>query len=176
MNITFTEKKIYFWMLCSPARKPGTSRSCVRPPPHTKPTASVRLQGYRTGYAYRFPVQSERTRTRREVEVPASAISFSHLEEEGGLHHLGLQRQQPYAQRQQQERSRWLNTPNTYQKVNQEQASPGHHQRSTTVRTRHRQRECLGSATVPRRRNGRTMQTPRRSPKPVLVLRRVLGS
>ncbi|XP_059910180.1 beta-adducin isoform X1 [Gadus macrocephalus] len=88
--------------------------------------------GYRTGYAYRFPVQSERTRTRREVEVPASAISFSHLEEEGGLHHLGLQRQQPYAQRQQQERSRWLNTPNTYQKVNQEQASPGHHQRSTT--------------------------------------------
>ncbi|CAL8250551.1 unnamed protein product [Boreogadus saida] len=88
--------------------------------------------GYRTGYAYRFPVQSERTRTRREVEVPASAISFSHLEEEGGLHHPGLQRQQPYAQRQQLERSRWLNTPNTYQKVNQEQASPGHHQRSTT--------------------------------------------
>lgn len=87
--------------------------------------------GYRTGYAYRFPVLLERTRTRREVEVPASAISFHHLEEEGGG---GLQRQQPYSQRQQQERCRWLNTPNTYQKVNQDQASPGHHQRSTWLK------------------------------------------
>ncbi|KAG7251981.1 hypothetical protein CRUP_000341, partial [Coryphaenoides rupestris] len=62
-----------------------------------------------------------RTRTRREVEVPASAISFHHLEEEGGgggFHHLGhhQQQQQPHSQRQQQERCRWLNTPNTYQK------------------------------------------------------------
>ncbi|KAG7278299.1 hypothetical protein CRUP_029904 [Coryphaenoides rupestris] len=77
--------------------------------------------GYRTGYAYRFPVMLERTRTRREVEVPASAISFHHLEEEGGgggFHHLGhhQQQQQPHSQRQQQERCRWLNTPNTYQK------------------------------------------------------------
>uniref|UniRef100_A0A8C1TTI3 Adducin 2 (beta) n=1 Tax=Cyprinus carpio TaxID=7962 RepID=A0A8C1TTI3_CYPCA len=77
--------------------------------------------GYRTGYAYRFPVLLERSRTRREVEVPATVISFS-------FHDDGVQphpRLHPHAQRQQQ-KTRWLNTPNVYQKVSQEQASPGH--------------------------------------------------
>ncbi|KAM3611026.1 uncharacterized protein V6R79_012663 [Siganus canaliculatus] len=79
--------------------------------------------GYRTGYAYRFPVLLERTRTRREVEVPATATAFHQFDDDGV--HPAL-RQHPFAQRQQQERTRWLNTPNTYQKVSQEQASPGH--------------------------------------------------
>ncbi|XP_060893248.1 beta-adducin isoform X5 [Labrus mixtus] len=79
--------------------------------------------GYRTGYAYRFPVLLERSRTRREVEVPATATAFHQFDDDGV--HPAL-RQHPFAQRQQQERTRWLNTPNTYQKVNQEQASPGH--------------------------------------------------
>ncbi|XP_073322812.1 beta-adducin isoform X1 [Pagrus major] len=79
--------------------------------------------GYRTGYAYRFPVLLERTRTRREVEVPATATTFHQFDDDGI--HPAL-RQHPFAQRQQQERTRWLNTPNTYQKVSQEQASPGH--------------------------------------------------
>ncbi|XP_077097710.1 beta-adducin isoform X1 [Siphateles boraxobius] len=77
--------------------------------------------GYRTGYAYRFPVLLERTRTRREVEVPATVTSFS-------FHDDGVQphpRLNPHTQRQQQ-KTRWLNTPNIYQKVNQDQASPGH--------------------------------------------------
>lgn len=68
----------------------------------------------------------ERTRTRREVEVPASVTSFS-------FHDDGVQphpRLNPHTQRQQQ-KTRWLNTPNVYQKVNQDQASPGHR---TTVR------------------------------------------
>uniref|UniRef100_A0A8C3A9K6 Adducin 2 (beta) n=1 Tax=Cyclopterus lumpus TaxID=8103 RepID=A0A8C3A9K6_CYCLU len=86
--------------------------------------------GYRTGYAYRFPVLLERTRTRREVEVPATATAFHQFDDDGV--HPAL-RQQPFAQRQQQERTRWLNTPNTYQKVSQEQASPGH-QRTTEGR------------------------------------------
>ncbi|KAM6965159.1 beta-adducin isoform 2-T2 [Aplochiton taeniatus] len=86
--------------------------------------------GYRTGYAYRFPVLLERSRTRRDVEVPASVTSFQ-FEEEGG--HPAL-RQHPFAQRQQQERTRWLNTPNTYLRVNQEQASPGH-QRTTWLKS-----------------------------------------
>ncbi|XP_056131247.1 beta-adducin isoform X1 [Lampris incognitus] len=87
--------------------------------------------GYRTGYAYRFPVLLERSRTRRDVEVPATAIAFHQFEEDGG--HPAL-RQHPFTQRQQQERTRWLNTPNSYQKVSQEQGSPGH-QRTTWMRT-----------------------------------------
>lgn len=88
--------------------------------------------GYRTGYAYRFPVLLERTRIRREVEIPATVSGFHQFDEDGGGQ-LGL-RQHPFAQRQQQERTRWLNTPNTYQKVNQDQASPGH-QRTTWLKT-----------------------------------------
>ncbi|XP_022520402.2 beta-adducin isoform X1 [Astyanax mexicanus] len=85
--------------------------------------------GYRTGYAYRFPVLLERSRTRREVEVPATVTSFS-FEEGGTRTHPRLQ---PHSQKQQLEKTRWLNTPNTYQKVNQDQASPGH--RTTWQRT-----------------------------------------
>ncbi|XP_026176913.1 beta-adducin isoform X2 [Mastacembelus armatus] len=69
--------------------------------------------GYRTGYAYRFPVLLERSRTRREVEVPATVTAFHHFDDDGV--HPAL-RQHPFVQRQQQERTRWLNTPNTYQK------------------------------------------------------------
>ncbi|MEQ2281493.1 hypothetical protein AMECASPLE_030932, partial [Ameca splendens] len=87
--------------------------------------------GYRTGYAYRFPVLLERSRTRREVEVPATATAFHQFDDDGV--HPAL-RQHPFAQRQQLERTRWLNTPNTYQKVSQEQASPGH-QRTTWLKT-----------------------------------------
>uniref|UniRef100_A0A096M5P7 Adducin 2 (beta) n=1 Tax=Poecilia formosa TaxID=48698 RepID=A0A096M5P7_POEFO len=87
--------------------------------------------GYRTGYAYRFPVLLERTRTRREVEVPATVTVFHQFDDDGV--HPAL-RQHPFAQRQQQERTRWLNTPNTYQKVSQEEASPGH-QRTTWLKT-----------------------------------------
>ncbi|XP_015245908.1 PREDICTED: beta-adducin isoform X2 [Cyprinodon variegatus] len=87
--------------------------------------------GYRTGYAYRFPVLLERSRTRREVEVPATVTAFHQFDDDGI--HPAL-RQHPFAQRQQQERTRWLNTPNTYQKVSQEQASPGH-QRTTWLKT-----------------------------------------
>ncbi|XP_047448263.1 beta-adducin isoform X2 [Mugil cephalus] len=79
--------------------------------------------GYRTGYAYRFPVLLERSRTKREVEVPATVTVF-HQFDGDGVH--PAMRQHPFAQRQQQERTRWLNTPNTYQKVSQDQASPGH--------------------------------------------------
>uniref|UniRef100_A0A8C8MF79 Class II aldolase/adducin N-terminal domain-containing protein n=1 Tax=Oncorhynchus tshawytscha TaxID=74940 RepID=A0A8C8MF79_ONCTS len=86
--------------------------------------------GYRTGYAYRFPVLLERSRTRREVEVPATVHSFQFEEE--GVH--PLPRQHPYAQRQQLEKTRWLNTPNSYLRVNQDQAisegqprTPAHH-------------------------------------------------
>ncbi|KAM9394089.1 beta-adducin isoform 1-T3 [Pholidichthys leucotaenia] len=87
--------------------------------------------GYRTGYAYRFPLLLERSRTKREVEVPATVTAFHQFDDDG--FHPAL-RQHPFVQRQQQERTRWLNTPNTYQKVSQEQASPGH-QRTMWLKT-----------------------------------------
>uniref|UniRef100_A0A8C8A1B7 Adducin 2 (beta) n=1 Tax=Oryzias sinensis TaxID=183150 RepID=A0A8C8A1B7_9TELE len=86
--------------------------------------------GYRTGYAYRFPVLLERSRTRRDVEVPATVTAFHQFDDDGV--HPAL-RQHPFVQRQQQERTRWLNTPNTYQKVSQEQVNLGH-QRSTWLK------------------------------------------
>ncbi|KAI9518082.1 Beta-adducin [Dissostichus eleginoides] len=86
--------------------------------------------GYRTGYAYRFPVLLERSRTRRDVEVPATATAHHQFDDDGV--HPAL-RQHPFAQRQQQERTRWLNTPNSYQKVNQELNSPG--QRTTWLKS-----------------------------------------
>uniref|UniRef100_A0A8C6STE3 Adducin 2 (beta) n=1 Tax=Neogobius melanostomus TaxID=47308 RepID=A0A8C6STE3_9GOBI len=86
--------------------------------------------GYRTGYAYRFPLLLERSRTRRDVEVPATVTSFYPFDEDGG--HPALRHQ--FVNKQQQERTRWLNTPNTYQKINQEQASPGH-QRTVWMKT-----------------------------------------
>lgn len=92
---------------------------------------AVVSQGYRTGYAYRFPLLLERSRARPDVELPATATAFHRFDDDGI--HPAL-RQHPFAQRQQQERTRWLNTPNTYQKVNQEQASPGH--RSTVSHAR----------------------------------------
>ncbi|XP_030647213.1 beta-adducin isoform X2 [Chanos chanos] len=84
--------------------------------------------GYRTGYAYRFHVLLERSRTRREVEVPATVTSFT-FEEEGVRPHPRLH---PHAFRQQQEKTRWLNTPNTYLRVSQDQASP--RQRTTWMK------------------------------------------
>ncbi|XP_061116138.1 beta-adducin isoform X2 [Conger conger] len=86
--------------------------------------------GYRTGYAYRFPVLLERARTRREVEVPATVTAFNFLEE--GVRPAS--RNPPHAQKQQQEKTRWLNTPNSYLRVSQDQASPGH-QRTTWLKT-----------------------------------------
>ncbi|XP_057687742.1 beta-adducin isoform X2 [Corythoichthys intestinalis] len=89
--------------------------------------------GYRTGYAYRFPLLLERSRsqTRKDIEVPATATAFHQFNDDGLP--LGL-KQHPFTLRQQQERTRWLNTPNIYQKVSQEQASPGH-QRTTWMKT-----------------------------------------
>ncbi|KAG7480955.1 hypothetical protein MATL_G00061730 [Megalops atlanticus] len=83
------------------------------------------------GYAYRFPVLLERARTRREVEVPATVTAFN-FEDGGGVR--SHPRHPPHAQRQQQEKTRWLNTPNTYLRVSQDQSSPGH-QRTTWLKT-----------------------------------------
>uniref|UniRef100_A0A8D0C556 Adducin 2 n=1 Tax=Scleropages formosus TaxID=113540 RepID=A0A8D0C556_SCLFO len=81
--------------------------------------------GYRTGYAYRFPLLLERARARREVEVAAAVTAFTL---EGGSARRYL-RPPTHAHKQRLEKTRWLNMPNS----SRSQESPGH-QRST-VRT-----------------------------------------
>ncbi|KAJ7305300.1 hypothetical protein JRQ81_011218 [Phrynocephalus forsythii] len=76
--------------------------------------------GYRTGYAYRHPFVQEKTKHKSEVEIPATVTAFL-FEEEGAP--ISTLRQ--HAQKQQKEKTRWLNTPNTYLRVNVAEESQG---------------------------------------------------
>ncbi|XP_060514246.1 beta-adducin isoform X1 [Panthera onca] len=69
--------------------------------------------GYRTGYAYRYPFVQEKTKHKSEVEIPATVTAF--VFEEDGVPMPALRQ---HAQKQQKEKTRWLNTPNTYLRVN----------------------------------------------------------
>ncbi|XP_063167582.1 beta-adducin [Candoia aspera] len=69
--------------------------------------------GYRTGYAYRYPFVQEKTKHKSEVEIPATVTAFVFEEEAGPIATL-----RQHAQKQQKEKTRWLNTPNTYLRVN----------------------------------------------------------
>ncbi|XP_036380669.1 adducin 3 (gamma) a isoform X1 [Megalops cyprinoides] len=69
--------------------------------------------GYRTGYAYRHPIIREKPRHKSEVEIPATVTAFMFDEDEGVPRF-------PFkflAQRQQREKTRWLNSPNSYMRV-----------------------------------------------------------
>ncbi|XP_064176874.1 gamma-adducin-like isoform X1 [Anguilla rostrata] len=70
--------------------------------------------GYRTGYAYRHPIIREKPRHKSDVEIPATVTAFMFDEEEGVPRF-------PFkflAHRQQKEKTRWLNSPNSYMRVN----------------------------------------------------------
>ncbi|XP_067393309.1 gamma-adducin isoform X1 [Emydura macquarii macquarii] len=69
--------------------------------------------GYRTGYAYRHPLVREKPRHKSDVEIPATVTAFSFEDDTVPLSPLKF-----LAQRQQREKTRWLNSPNTYLKVN----------------------------------------------------------
>ncbi|KAM9701677.1 gamma-adducin isoform 1-T6 [Dama dama] len=69
--------------------------------------------GYRTGYAYRHPLIREKPRHKSDVEIPATVTAFSFEDDTVPLSPLKYM-----AQRQQREKTRWLNSPNTYMKVN----------------------------------------------------------
>ncbi|MCJ8747549.1 hypothetical protein PDJAM_G00154870 [Pangasius djambal] len=72
------------------------------------------IQGYRTGYAYRHPVVRDKPRHKSEVEIPATVTAFSFDEPtDASRFHLRL-----LQQRQQREKTRWLNSPNCYTKIN----------------------------------------------------------
>ncbi|XP_030057762.1 beta-adducin isoform X2 [Microcaecilia unicolor] len=76
--------------------------------------------GYRTGYTYRYPFVQEKVKHKSEVEIPATVTAF--MFEEEAVPQSSLRQ---HAQKQQKEKTRWLNTPNTYLRVNvSEETSP----------------------------------------------------
>ncbi|XP_030759320.1 protein hu-li tai shao isoform X2 [Sitophilus oryzae] len=73
--------------------------------------------GFRTGYIYRHPlVKGEPPKPRNDVEVPPAVSSLGYLLEEEELYRQGLWRKLEGG-RKGHDRSRWLNSPNVYQKV-----------------------------------------------------------
>lgn len=70
--------------------------------------------GYRTGYSYRNPIVREKPRSKNDVEIPATVSGVPPEDSELGL-------RSPFkfmVQKQQRERTRWLNSPNSYLRVN----------------------------------------------------------
>uniref|UniRef100_A0A8C5HPS0 Gamma-adducin-like n=1 Tax=Gouania willdenowi TaxID=441366 RepID=A0A8C5HPS0_GOUWI len=70
--------------------------------------------GYRTGYSYRNPIIREKPRSKNDVEIPATVSTLPPEDDEQGL-------RSPFrfmVQKQQRERTRWLNSPNSYLRVN----------------------------------------------------------
>ncbi|XP_054080986.1 beta-adducin [Rissa tridactyla] len=86
--------------------------------------------GYRTGYTYRYPFVQEKSKPKSDVLIPATVTAFV-FEEEAAL--VPTLRQ--HAQKQQKEKTRWLNTPNTYMRVNvaEEQQGSASSQRTKTT-------------------------------------------
>ncbi|KAL7405018.1 hypothetical protein ABVT39_022514 [Epinephelus coioides] len=86
--------------------------------------------GYRTGYAYRHPIVREKPRHKSDVEIPATVTAFM-FEEDGdsGATRMPFKFLQ---QRQQREKTRWLNSPNSYTKVSVEGGEERYNSRTTT--------------------------------------------
>ncbi|NXH75820.1 ADDB protein, partial [Hydrobates tethys] len=86
--------------------------------------------GYRTGYAYRYPFVQEKSKPKSDVLIPATVTAFVFEEEAVPVPAL-----RQHAQKQQKEKTRWLNTPNTYMRVNvaeEQQGSAGSQKTKTT--------------------------------------------
>ncbi|TNN57520.1 Gamma-adducin [Liparis tanakae] len=86
--------------------------------------------GYRTGYTYRHPIIREKPRHKSDVEIPATVTAFMFEEDQDTcatrLPFKFLQ------QRQQREKTRWLNSPNSYTKVSVEGGEERYNSRTTT--------------------------------------------
>ncbi|KAM3863436.1 gamma-adducin-like [Diretmus argenteus] len=77
--------------------------------------------GYRTGHSHRNPIVREKPRSKNDVAIPAT-VSAAVPPEDG---ELGLRSPFKFmVQKQQRERTRWLNSPNSYLKVNVPERSP----------------------------------------------------
>lgn len=76
--------------------------------------------GYRTGYSYRNPIVREKPRSKNDVEIPATVSALPSEDDD-----LLLQSPLKFiVQKQQRERTRWLNSPNSYLRVNVPEHSP----------------------------------------------------
>lgn len=74
----------------------------------------------------------EKPRHRSEVEIPATVTGFSFQEaEQDGATRLPFSFLQQ--QRHQREKTRWLNSPNSYTKVQLEASEQSYNSRTTTV-------------------------------------------
>lgn len=72
--------------------------------------------GFRTGYIYRHPlIKSELPKPKNDVELPPAVSSLGYLLEEEELYRQGIWKKGDW--RKGGDRSRWLNSPNVYQKV-----------------------------------------------------------
>ncbi|XP_069022798.1 adducin 3 (gamma) a isoform X4 [Embiotoca jacksoni] len=85
--------------------------------------------GYRTGYAYRHPIVREKPRHKSDVEIPATVTAFMFEEDGDSATRLPFKFLQ---QRQQREKTRWLNSPNSYTKVSVEGGEERYNSRTTT--------------------------------------------
>ncbi|XP_023128101.2 adducin 3 (gamma) a isoform X1 [Amphiprion ocellaris] len=85
--------------------------------------------GYRTGYAYRHPIIREKPRHKSDVEIPATVTAFMFEEDGDAATRLPFKFLQ---QRQQREKTRWLNSPNSYTKVSVEGGEERYNSRTTT--------------------------------------------
>ncbi|NXJ86621.1 ADDB protein, partial [Trogon melanurus] len=83
--------------------------------------------GYRTGYTYRYPFVQEKSKPKSDVLIPATVTAFVFEEEAAPVPAL-----RQHAQKQQKEKTRWLNTPNTYMRVEEQQGSAGGQKTKTT--------------------------------------------
>ncbi|KAJ8705851.1 hypothetical protein PYW08_012897 [Mythimna loreyi] len=71
--------------------------------------------GFRTGYIYRHPlIKNDVPRPKNDVEVPPAVSSLGYLLEEEELYKQGIWKK---GHGKTGERTRWLNSPNVYQKV-----------------------------------------------------------
>ncbi|XP_066510299.1 gamma-adducin-like isoform X2 [Hoplias malabaricus] len=84
--------------------------------------------GYRSGYAYRHPIIRDKPRHKSEVEIPATVTAFTFDEDD--IPRLPLRLLQ---QRQQREKTRWLNSPNCYTKVSVSEGSKEEYARTKTM-------------------------------------------
>ncbi|XP_054654307.1 adducin 3 (gamma) b [Dunckerocampus dactyliophorus] len=76
--------------------------------------------GYRTGHSYRNPIIREKPRSKNDVEIPATVSAVTTEDGESGL-------RSPFrflVQKHQRERTRWLNSPNSYLRVDVPEQSP----------------------------------------------------
>lgn len=72
--------------------------------------------GFRTGYIYRQPlIKGDLPRPKHDVEVPPAVSSLGYLLEEEELYRQGIWKKGDF--RKGGDRSKWLNSPNVYQKV-----------------------------------------------------------